>query len=667
MAHKHEETVDACFERLRRDVSPEAFEQIFGKLVAALWIRSSRTLSVVTLDAIFERSLSLTQSRFPLFASFALEYKEGLFQGFLRSAAVTADPQLIECFRYFLVTLLTLFGNLTADILLTALYRELQTFALQPNELGPLSQPAETASVTSSTALIAKRPVEQFNSNEPAGVQKRKAMRDNKISLERVMTHISNLDEILGGGLPKGSITILAGPPGTGKTILSQQICFTNASPDDRALFIQTLSEPTAKTLKFMSQFNFYDPRKLEDGSVEFVDLGGIVRTKGLQEGVDMLMKHVRRVKPAFVVIDSFKVFEDLAHTREELRKFSYEVAVNLMAWECTALLLGEFNTSEMESNPVFSIVDGLVRLKLREESGEDQRFLQIVKMRGTDHSRDDHTMAITETGIGIYAPRVTIRREMEPPRTGTGTGPVRVRLGISRLDDLLGEGVPAGSSFIISGVAGTGKTLLSLEFIYRGAKDSGEKGIYFSFEETADRLIAEAKGMGWDLESLVNSGMIEIVFIPQPDIIVEKHLLMMSDRINKLKAKRIAIDSASLFVHKLAEPQAVREKIFQLATLVQKTQGIGFFATDVPYGSNRLSRFGVEETVVDGVILLTASERAYGRERFIEIYKLRNTAHADGRHKMEITGQGIVITPRPHSLPHDEGLKKKRDATKAA
>ena len=487
-------------------------------------------------------------------------------------------------------------------------------------------------------------------------------MKDNKTRFERVKTHTANLDEILGGGLLKGSMTVIAGPPGTGKTILSQQIFFDCATPEHRALFFQTLSEPTAKTLRYVSQFGFYDSQKIEDGSVEFIDLGDILRAKGLQEGISLLMGHVKRAKPAYVVIDSFKVFEDLAQSREELRKFSYEVAVNLMAWECTVLLLGEFNTEETETNPLFSIVDGMIRLKLLHESGEEQRFIQVVKMRGTDHSRDEHSMAITSSGIGLYAPRVTIRREQELARIGStssSVGPLRGKLGISKLDELLGEGVPVGSSFIISGVAGTGKTLLSLEFIYRGAKEFGEKGIYFSFEETEDRLIAEAKGLGWNMEELIKAGMIEIVFIPQPDIIVEKHLLMMNDRIQKLGAKRIAIDSVSIFVHKLTDPQMVREKIFQLATLVQKAQGIGFFATDIPYGSSRLSRFGVEETVVDGVILLTSTEEGMKRKRFIEIYKLRNTAHLDGRHKMEITSNGIFITPREKLVLQHKKLKR--------
>jgi circadian clock protein KaiC len=475
----------------------------------------------------------------------------------------------------------------------------------------------------------------------------------------RIPTGVRNLDEVLHGGIPLGELTVLAGMPGAGKTTLAEQIIFQNATPEQPALIFQTLSEPTAKTLRYLKQFSFYDPKKLEDGSITFVDLGDILRTKGLEQAIALLMDHIRKVKPSFVVIDSFKVFEDLANDREELRKFSYEVAVNLMAWECTSFFLGEFSADDIATNPLFSIIDGIITLKIRLVSGEHQRFIQVIKMRGTDHSRDEHSFDINSAGIEIYAPRVTIQRTPGADRMMPGNGPYRAQLGITKLDELLGEGISFGSTCLVSGVAGTGKTLLLLEFIYRGAKQFGEKGIFFSFEETKERIIANAHGMGWAIEEEIKKGNIEIVFIPQPDILVEKHLLMMKDRIAAMGAKRIAVDSASVFVHKITDPQIVREKMFQLATLVQMAQAIGFFAADIPYGSDSISRFGVEETVVDGIILLTASnnEKTLKRDRFIEIYKLRNTSHANGRHEMQIGNNGIIVKP---NSPKTALLRKK-------
>jgi circadian clock protein KaiC len=462
-----------------------------------------------------------------------------------------------------------------------------------------------------------------------------------KNDIARVATGVGNLDLILHGGLPKGAMTVVSGSPGSGKTILTQQICFHNASPKNRVLFFSTLSEPTAKSLRYLQLFSFFDPRKLEDGSVHFVDLGVILRSKGLGAVAALILDHLKEIKPAIVVIDSFKVFDDLTTSKEELRKFGYEVAVNLMAWETTALFLGEYGAEDYATNPFFSIVDGVIALSQRESLGEEQRFCKVVKMRGTNHSREDHPFLITPNGIELFAAHVAIRREPTP-----GGGPERCKTGIGKLDEIVGPGIPWGSSLLIGGVAGTGKTVLSLEFIYRGAQ-AGEKGILFSFEETEERLRAAAEGLGWDLGKEIDGGMVEVVFIPQPDILVESHLLMMQQRIDALKAKRVVIDSVSVFLHKITNPQISRERIFQLCSIVQNAGAVGFFPTDIPYGSQQVSRFGVEETVVDGVIILTSTEEGLERQRYIEIYKLRNTAHLKGRHDMLIGKGGVSVFPR--------------------
>jgi circadian clock protein KaiC len=400
-------------------------------------------------------------------------------------------------------------------------------------------------------------------------------MTKKRSEIARMETGVRNLDELFRGGIPRCSVMVVGGPPGSGKTILTQQMCFHNVSPEQPVLYFNTLSEPTAKTLRYLDQFTFFDAKQMDQG-MHFVDLGIILRGKGLEETSQLIMEHLRKVKPAIVVIDSFKVFDDLARSKEELRKFGYELAVNLMAWETTTFLLGEYGPHDISTNPLFSIIDGLLLVTQREQSGEQQRFVQALKMRGTEHSRDEHPFVITSRGIEVFAPRVTIQRE------DRGPGDVRCQTGVSKLDELLGEGIPRGSSLLIGGVAGTGKTILLLEFLYRGAQ-LGEKGIIFSFEETKERLLASARGLGWDLEKELERGMIEIVFIPQPNIMVEGHLLMIRERVERLEARRVAVDSVSVFLHKVKDPQIAREKVFQLASIIQNTQAVGFFATTSP------------------------------------------------------------------------------------
>lgn len=457
---------------------------------------------------------------------------------------------------------------------------------------------------------------------------------------ERIRTGVKNLDEILHGGFLKGGTILLGGTPGAGKTILSQQICFNNATKEAPAVFFQTLSEPTAKTLRYLQAFEFFDFEKLEDESIQFFDLGKILRGNGLQEACDILLQHIKRIKPAIVVIDSFKVFSELSNSKEELRKFSYEVAINLMAWECTSFLIGEFKQDDLDTNPLTSIVDGVVMMTAEEKWGEQQRLIQVSKMRGTDHSRNKHQLSISNNGIEIFSPNTTIRREGILPVSDNSE--TRIKFGIELVDKLITGSIPSGSSILLAGVSGTGKTTMALESLYRGASEHNEKGLFISFQESEERLIKTAQGLGWNLEKEIKRGMLEILFIPQTDILVEKHLNIIHEKMVNSKAKRIVIDSLTDFLFKIDDPTQVREKVFQLATIIQKIGGLGIFTSDMPYGSKKLSRFGVEGSVVDGLIILSSIENDFRREAYLEVYKMRNTTHVKGLHKMKIGPQGI-------------------------
>src|ERR1044071_1619257 len=143
---------------------------------------------------------------------------------------------------------------------------------------------------------------------------------------------------------------------------------------------------------------------------------------------------------------------------------------------------------------------------------------------------------------------------------------------------------------------------------------------------------------------------MVEIVFIPQPEIMVDAHLVLVRDRIAALGAMRVVIDSLSVFLHRIAAPQPYREKVYHLCSIIQHAQAVALFPTDVPYGTNQISRFGVEETVVDGVIVLRSIEEGLERQRYIEVYKLRDSVHLEGCHNMVIGVGGISVFPRYES-----------------
>lgn len=467
--------------------------------------------------------------------------------------------------------------------------------------------------------------------------------------IPRIPTGIPNLDGLLDGGIPRGSALMIGGAPGSGKTILAHQICFHNATPEHPVLVFHTLSEPTAKTLLYLSQFDYYDPAKM-NASVRHVDLGAILRKDGLADSVSMVMDHVKREKPAIVVIDGFKVFDDLSERNEDRRKFVYELLVNLLAWECTTLLLGEYTEDLKTGNPLFSIADGLVRMGQHEAAGHMSRWIQVVKLRGTSHDRERHPFRITKTGIELLDPK----RDFGEP--GADGRTERTRTKVSRLDELLGEGIPRGASVLVSGSSGTGKTALMLELLSAAARHFGEKGLYLSFEESPAQLRAMAAGLGLGLDDEIRKGLVEIVYTPQDAIRVDEQMEMIRRKVAAFRPSRIAVDSFSMLAHEITEPSVVRDQIFRLTRTFRDAGAISFLGTDVLYGAGRISRHGVEETIVDGVIVLSALEEDVERQRYIEIYKLRNTRHLRGRHGMVIAPGGLRIYPRyAETRPLDE------------
>ncbi|HEX4048335.1 MAG TPA: ATPase domain-containing protein [Elusimicrobiota bacterium] len=598
--------VRAWLEERSRGLPPGERIGLFERAWNALWRRTEWSLGDVTAAAAAARVVAGAAAKYPSLSGLRLEAC-AIVGGRLQERLPDPD-RLREALGCLLSESIELIAHLSGNILTPILRSEL----------------ARTCGEEAAPPV------------KPAG---RNTMSEG-ISTAKLGTGVMNLDSVLDGGLSRGSINVVAGPPGSGKTTLAEQICFHVAAPDRPALYLSTFSEPAAKRMRYMRQFDFFAAEKL-GSSVELADIGGLLRDSSVDRLQAAILEPVSKSKPALLVVDSFRVFNDVVRSPRELRRFVFDLSASLLTWDCTTLLIGEYVLEDIASNPLFSIVDGLIMLSQSETAGEERRFLQVLKMRGAAHSPDRHSFEITRRGVEVYAPRVTIRRRERAPEKPEGR-----RFGVSKLDELLGGNILGGSSLLISGASGTGKTVLLLETLYRSAL-AGEKGILFSFEETPGRLRGTARGLGWDFDAQIDRGMIEIVFVPHPDIRVEHHLLMMHERIAASRPARVAIDSLSVFLHKVADPRIVREKTFQLATIVEESGAVGLFAADVPYGSNLISRMGVEETVVDGAVILSSVQEGLERRRYIEVYKLRGAPHLLGRHAMAIESGGLCIYPR--------------------
>jgi circadian clock protein KaiC len=460
-------------------------------------------------------------------------------------------------------------------------------------------------------------------------------------AMQLLPTGVPNLDAVLGGGVPVYSLNIIAGAPGTGKTILAQQMLFRHICNGSASatLYLTTLSEPTMKVVRYMQHFAFFDTNAFGE-QVRYQDLGSIIRDQALPEVADHLQRLVEEHRPEILVIDSFKAIRDLSSGVDGFRRFCYDLSVRLASARCTTFLVGEYDRSDMAQGAEFAVADGILYLDIVHQEGEQRRFMQVYKLRGRATEIAPFPFVISAEGLRILSPAVTLRR----PEVSPEEEDEHVATGIAGLDALLYGGIPRGRCIICSGVSGTGKTILALRFLVSGA-EQGEKGLLFSFEEDPGRLRRVAQGFGWNLSALEQQGLFRLVFIPQTAIRVEENLEQMVREVETFQPRRFVVDSFSVFLHKVKDLAVQREKTFQLATLVKRAGAVGILISDIPaHETERLSRYGVEETVADGTIVLSTEMLRLRRKRYLEVYKMRAANHVAGRHRMEITARGIEV-----------------------
>lgn len=465
--------------------------------------------------------------------------------------------------------------------------------------------------------------------------------------LQVIPTGIPNLDTILGGGVPAYSLNIIAGKPGTGKTIMAQQILFNYVRdyPKAKALYLTTFSEPTIKVLRYMKHFSFFNANDFGERLL-YRDLGRFIRDHPVTEVTEYVLSLVATNRPDLMAIDSFRAIRDMAQDASTFRRFCYELSTQLATARCTTFLLGEYTQNDVGEGIEFAVADGVFYLCRAAKQGEQQRFLEIDKLRGRPSEMVPFPFVISNDGLSVLTPTLSLKQRVQHLDQDDEI----VQTGISGLDALLRGGIPRGHSVILSGVSGTGKTTSAMQFLVHGARQ-GERGLFLSFEEPPQRLRRMAHSFGWDLRAMEDQGLIRIIFVPQNDIRMEELIALLLREVDTFQPCRFVMDSFSIFLYRVQEAAVQRERASQLTTMIRQHDMVGLLISDIPASASesQLSRFGVEETVADGTIVLSTEMHARQRRRYLEVYKMRASDHVSGQHRFEITGHGIEVLYLPN------------------
>jgi circadian clock protein KaiC len=452
---------------------------------------------------------------------------------------------------------------------------------------------------------------------------------------------VPGFDTVVGGGLPEFSFNLIAGGPGSGKTILAHQIMFANATVERPALYFTVLGEPTLKMLRYQRQFKYFDP-DLAGSAIQFINLSAEVMEKNLGEVLDRIVRETERAKPGIVVVDSFRTIGG-QHGRGvapiELDQFVQRLALHLTTWETTSFLLGEYAVEE-QRNPVFTVADGIFWLSQATDRNSVVRKLQVIKTRGRAPMPGLHTFRITDDGLQVF-PRIPehtrLRHEQQRRRLSTG---------VPGLDEMIGGGIVAGDAVMLTGPAGSGKSTVATQFIAEGLRQ-GETGVIAVFEEYPEDYLARADARDSEVGDMIRSGKLELIYLRPLDLSVDEALAAILEAVQRLGATRIVIDSLSGFEVALAPTfrEDFRESLYRLVGTLTATGVTVFMTAEVPEGFSD-AKFTSEKVsfITDEILVQRYVEIEGELLRVMAVIKVRGSDHSHEFRLYEITENGVVV-----------------------
>jgi circadian clock protein KaiC len=459
--------------------------------------------------------------------------------------------------------------------------------------------------------------------------------------LEKALTGISGLDEITGGGLPRGRPTLITGNAGSGKTLLSMQFLVQGAvkynEPGVFMAFEETAEELTQNFAslgfdldklitngKILIDYVYIDPSEIEetgDYDLEglFIRLGCAIDSIGAKR----------------VVLDTIEVlfsgFKNDAILRAELRR--------LFRWlkekGVTAIVTGEHGENALTRYGLEEYVaDCVITVDNRLENQIATRRLRIIKYRGSSHGTNEYPFLIEEDGISVL-PVTSLRLEHTASTD-------RISAGIERLDNMLdGFGYYRGSSILISGTAGTGKTSFANHFVEAACR-RGERCVYFAFEESPSQIVRNMHSIGIDLEPWIDNGMLLIRSMRPMAFGLEMHLVDMLRHIDKFQPKVVVFDPISNLIN-VGVIEDIKSMLTRLIDYM-KTKEITTICTSlVDIEDEGQTGQGVS-SLMDTWIKLRMFETDGERNRGISVIKSRGMKHSNQIREFLLTDQGVKI-----------------------
>ncbi len=447
--------------------------------------------------------------------------------------------------------------------------------------------------------------------------------------IERISTGIEGLDDILLGGLPAGYLYLLEGDPGTGKTTLALQFLLQGIRNGEKTLFV-TLSEspeelvhtlrshgwptdslliseiaPPDEDLKPEAQYTVFHPSEVE-----------------LADTIAAIVNQVNAVNPSRVIFDSLSELRMLARDPLKYRRQILGLKRHLSGRHCTAILIDDYTAERGNDLQLQSIAHGVIEMQsISRDYGVNRNRLQIRKLRGSPFRGGFHDYIIRTGGLHVF-PRL-IASEHKPGFTHT-----LVCSGLDQLDDLLGGGIDAGTSTLLAGPAGSGKSTIAFRYALSAAQ-RGEKAMVFTFDESIETLITRVSKLGMDPSAQVESGRLEMQQIDPAELAPGEFVSRVRTLVDRDNLSLLVIDSINGLLNAMPHEQFLAMQLHELFSYLGQ-QGIATIITLAHrgvIGAEMSSPIDVSY-LADTIILFRYYEQAGEIRQALSVIKKRSGSH---------------------------------------
>jgi len=461
-------------------------------------------------------------------------------------------------------------------------------------------------------------------------------------ALRKVPTGIQGFDEITEGGLPKGRVSLVAGAAGSGKTVLAMSFLVNGAEKfDEPGLFVSF--EETSRDLETNFASQGFDLKHLQKQGLLALDHIHVERNEFEETGdYDLEGLFVRlgadidAIKAKRVVLDTievlFSAFTNEVIVRSEIKRLFQWLADKGV----TAIVTGESGEKTISRHGLEEYVaDFVVVLTHLVNDETATRRLRIVKYRGSAHGTNEFSFLIDRRGISVL-PISSLRLHHEASSK-------RLSTGIARLDEMLGgKGVYRGSSVLVSGTAGTGKTSIAAHFVDAACR-RGEKALYFAFEESPAQIARDMASIGLDLDQWLKKGLLRIHAERPQNTGLEMHLVRMNREIEEFAPSVTVVDPITNLTS-IGTFSSVRSTLTRMIDAMKSRQITALFTSLTEGGASPEATDVGVSSLMDAWVLLRNLELAGERTRGLYVLKARGMAHSNQIREFVLSSDGVDL-----------------------